>query len=176
VIFGPGGIGLLTLLCTKALCSSVIMVGTNKDKQRLEMAKQLGADHILIAGEDDVANAVMSLTAGLGADVVFEATGYPPVVQQGLDVLRKCGRMVLIGIHPSVVQLDVTKMVRDAKTLIGAYGGPVTWERVISWLASDNEYARGAKNIITGRISLDDYEAAFERCINSTTIKEMFVK
>ena len=176
VIFGPGGIGLLTLLCAKALCSSVIVVGTAKDKQRLEMAKQLGADHILVAPEDNVADAVMSLTAGLGADVVFEATGYPPIVQQGLDVLRKCGRMVLIGIHPSAAQLDVTNMVRDAKTLVGTYGGPVTWERVIGWLASGNEYAHRAKNIITGRISLDDYEAAFERCVNCTTIKEMFVK
>ena len=176
VIFGPGGIGLLTLLCAKAVCSTVIMVGTAKDKKRLEMAKELGADLILYAGEDNVSDAIMGLTGGLGADVVFEATGYPPVVQQGLDVLRKCGRMVLIGIHPDKAQIDVTQMVRDAKTNVGAYGGPVTWERVIAWLASDNEYARRAGRIITGRIPLEDYEAAFERSINSETIKEMFVK
>ena len=136
-IFGPGTIGLLTLVCAKHRgAAKIIVCGTKKDAARMEMAKRLGATHLFYADSVDPVEEVRAITDGLGVDVAFEATGYPPVIQQGLSLVKPTGKMVTIGIHSRPAEIDCTAMVRGAKQLIGSYGGIVAWERLINMLAS----------------------------------------
>lgn len=176
VIQGPGPIGLLTLLFAKARgAGKTIMIGTEKDRVRLELAKRFDVDHIIIAEEQDPVQAVRDLTGGYGARLVFEASGVPQLVQQALDMCDKTGRVVVEGIYGASGQIELTPMVRSAKSLIGSYGGPIAWERIVQWLGENSYYAGKAIEVITHRTLLDQAEAAFERSVKKENIKELFV-
>ena len=176
VVQGPGPIGLLTLMFAKARgAGKTIMIGTSKDKLRLEIAKQFDADHIIIADETDPVQAVLALTGGRGAHVVFEASGVPQLVQTALNMADKTGRIVLEGIYGAPGQLDFTPMVRSAKRLIGTYGGPIAWDRMLDWLGAQSHYATLPTKVITHRTTLDQAQAAFERSVNKESVKELFI-
>lgn len=179
VVLGPGTIGLMTMLFAKASgAGRCIICGTTKDKAaRLEVAKELGADEIIISDEVDAVSRVKELTGGYGADVVLECTGVPSLIQTGLDMLTKEGRLCAVGIYPKEAVFQVTQFVRDAKKIVGSYGpGKVTWERLITWLSSSSYYASKVEKIVSHRTSIKDAQAAFERCVNKENIKEMFTE
>lgn len=176
VVQGPGPIGLLTMMFAKARgAGKTIMIGTSKDKRRLEIAEHFDVDHIIIADETDAVQAVMDLTDGHGANVVFEASGVPQLVQSALNMADKCGRIVVEGIYGAPGQIDFTPMVRSAKRLIGTYGGPIAWDRMLDWLGAKSYYAGLPQKVITHRSKLEDAEAAFERSVKKENVKEMFI-
>ncbi|HWQ80347.1 MAG TPA: alcohol dehydrogenase catalytic domain-containing protein [Anaerovoracaceae bacterium] len=175
VVMGPGPIGLMTLLFARASgAGKCIMIGTSKDTTRLELAKRFGADRIVIADETDVTEEIMKETGRYGADVVFEATGVPGLIQTGLDMLTKSGKLVAVGIYPQETKISLTNTVRGAKKIIGTYGGDITWERILNWLSSESYYAGRIQEIISNRTNINDAEAAFQRCVRKENIKEMF--
>jgi L-iditol 2-dehydrogenase len=176
VIQGPGPIGLLILLFAKARgAGKTIIIGTRKDELRLNLAKKFDVDHIIIADEEDPVKAVLDLTDGYGANIVFEASGVPQLVQSALNMCDKTGRVVLVGIYGEPGQIDFTNVVRTAKSIIGTYGGPIAWDRIIQWLGANSYYAKMAENLITHRTHLDKAEEAFERSVKKENIKEVFV-
>ncbi len=135
VILGPGPIGLLTLLSLKAAGVYVVMTGTAADSTRLGLAKRLGADLIIDVDEDDPVSTILAATDGQGVDVVFEATGVPATIQQGVDMVRRGGKVVAIGIHPSPVSINLRDVVRGEKQILGAYSGPLSvWTRGLALL------------------------------------------
>ena len=84
--------------------------------QKLELAKECGADIVInIASEDAVAQ-VMDVTDGYGADVYLEGTGHPSAVIQGLNLLRKLGTYVEYGVFGSDVTVDWS-IISDDKEL-----------------------------------------------------------
>jgi L-iditol 2-dehydrogenase len=66
-------------------------------EEKLEMAKQLGADEVINAREDDPVARVKKLTEGRGADVSFEIIGLPETITQAIDSVRPGGTIMDIG-------------------------------------------------------------------------------
>jgi len=84
---------------TAAGARHVVMVGVPADEGlRLDKARQLGFPTVLNVGEDDVAQAVMDLTGGIGADLVVECSGVPQAIAGTVDLIRKKGRICAIGL------------------------------------------------------------------------------
>jgi len=76
VILGPGPMGLLSLQVAKISgAEKVVITGVGADKDRLRLAERLGADITINVEEEDAVEIVKSITDGLGADVVIEASG-----------------------------------------------------------------------------------------------------
>ena len=84
VITGPGAIGLMMLQVVKAGGAQALAIGTDTDEARLDLAKQLGADEVLVVGRDDLQELVAERTDGHGADVAFECSGAGPGAQTAL--------------------------------------------------------------------------------------------
>jgi threonine dehydrogenase-like Zn-dependent dehydrogenase len=168
VILGPGPIGLLTLLSLKAAGVFVFMIGKAVDEQRLRLAKMLGADVILNADEVEPVSSVLDVSRD-GVDSVFEATGVPATIQQGLNMVKKNGKLIAIGIHSSPASINMLDLVRSSKHLIGSYGGPLSaWTRELALLAQG---LINPKPLVSHKLPLDKAESGFERCINKTGIK-----
>jgi threonine dehydrogenase-like Zn-dependent dehydrogenase len=168
VILGPGPIGLFTLLSLKAAGVFVIMIGKAVDEHRLKLAKTLGADVVLNADEVDPTASVLEVSRE-GVDAVFEATGVPATIQQGLNMVKKNGKVIAIGIHPTSARINMLDLVRSSKHLIGSYGGPLSvWIRELALLAQG---VINPKPIVSHKLSLDEAEKGFEHCIKKTGIK-----
>lgn len=100
VIFGTGCIGLVTLLSCKARGASNIIV-VDVLENRLKMAEKLGATSVINAKEIDAIKEIESLTDGKGADVVIDTAGAEITVKQTVDVVKRGGIIVLVGMTPN---------------------------------------------------------------------------
>jgi aryl-alcohol dehydrogenase len=98
-IFGAGSVGLAAIMAAQVVgCATIIAVDLNQ--ARLELAKSLGATHVVNAGEGDPVEAIRALTGGEGVQFSLECTGLPKVVRQAVDALRLTGVCGTIGVAP----------------------------------------------------------------------------
>lgn len=172
IVLGPGPIGLLTLLGLKAAGVSVLVTGKAADEERLSLAKKLGAHLAINVDQVDPVSEVLKLTGGKGVDVVFEATGVPETIQQGLNMVKRHGKVVAIGIHPGPANINMLDLVRSAKKIIGSYNGPLSvWTRELELLS------QGKINLdplISHRLPLSKAEKGFKLCIKKKSMKVLF--
>ncbi len=101
VIQGPGQQGLACVVAAKEAGAGTIIVtglSTGSDLARLDLAKALGADHIIQVDQVDLLETVAELTNGQMADLVLDcASGGPETVTSALQLARKKGRVILGG-------------------------------------------------------------------------------
>lgn len=97
----------------------------------------------------------------------------PAVVQQGLEVLRRRGILVVCGIHPGPVSVNLTRLVRDHQQIRGSYRAPLaTWSRVIDFV---NKHAELVRQMITHRVPLERALDGFELARNKAASKVLIV-
>ena len=176
-VLGPGPIGLLALQVLKAAGAGLVMVaGTGADTKRLEVARELGADVTVDVDEEDLVAKAAELTGGglrAGLDLVFEASGNPRSVTQAVNMVRPGGTAVLIGIHPAPAEIPTTQLVRQSKSIIGAYGYDTdTWLRAISLLTTGRVRT---EPMITHRLPLTEAVQGFEAAVSREAVKVIFL-
>jgi L-iditol 2-dehydrogenase len=161
VIAGPGAIGLLTLQVVKAAGAKTIMLGADGDTQRLELARDLGADYALNVQREDPAELVADLTTeGLGADVVYECSGAGPAAAQLLQLVRRRGRYVQIGLFGKPIAWDLDQVCYRELTVTGSNAStPPAWTRALELLASGQVTTAP---LITHRFDVTDWQGAFD--------------
>jgi L-iditol 2-dehydrogenase len=121
VVSGPGPIGLLGAAVAKALgAHPVILTGTRDN--RLEIGKQLGADHVINVRKEDAVEAVRRLTDGKGVDYVVECSGAPNAVNEAARMLNRGGKICLAAFPHEEVPIDVAYLVRNNIYLYGIRG------------------------------------------------------
>ncbi len=89
-----GGVGQIAVQCAKHLGATVI--ATVGSDAKAEIARALGADHVLVTARDDIAKRVRELTNGEGVHVVYDGVG-KDTWDASLDSLRPLGMMVSYG-------------------------------------------------------------------------------
>ncbi|KAF5391609.1 hypothetical protein D9757_002429 [Collybiopsis confluens] len=89
-----GGLGLLMTQLAKHLGATVI--GTTSTKEKAELAREHGADHVILYREEDVAKRVNEITGGVGVDVVYDGVGRD-TFDLDFDLLRRKGTLVSVG-------------------------------------------------------------------------------
>ena len=172
VVLGPGPIGLLAVQLLKASgASQVIITGTASDHARLEVAKKIGADIVINVEEEDPVKAVIRHTGRV--NYVFEATGVSRAIDQGLKMLNRGGKMMVIGIHSENASINTIDLVRKRKSIIGVYGySRATWERSLALLAGGRV---DPKPMITHLFPFSRGEEGFEAAHQKIAAKVIFV-
>ncbi len=160
-VTGCGPIGLLSVGVAKAAGASLV-VATDTEPYRLELARQMGADLVLDARSPDVVQRVVDATGGDGVEVLLEMSGAAPALTQALSFVTRGGRVSLLGIFGEPVTIDLSEdVIQRGLRLYGIYGRRIydTWERTQALLRSG---ALDVTPIITHRFDLADWERGFE--------------
>ena len=136
VVAGCGPIGLGMVAGARAK-SPAHVIALDMAPEKLELARECGADVIINIGQQDAVALVKEMTDGYGADVYIEGTGHPSAVPQGLNLLRKLGTYVEYGVFGSDVTVDWS-IISDDKELdvLGAHLGPYCWPAAIRMIES----------------------------------------
>jgi threonine dehydrogenase-like Zn-dependent dehydrogenase len=126
LIQGPGQQGLSqTVICKQAGASLIIVTGTSKDRARMEVAKELGADYVIDVQKEDPLARIKEITGGKGVDVVLDCTagaGTFPILL-GVEALkRKAGTMVIQGEMAEFPNFPIGRVTVKAITLKSARG------------------------------------------------------
>lgn len=104
LVFGTGANGLILAELSKKTGASPVAV-TGRTRSRLEMAKTMGVDAIVVA--DDSQEYELNQIAPHGFDVVFETTGSPQIVERTFRFVKKGGKVVLYGIVPPEMNASI---------------------------------------------------------------------
>ena len=122
VISGAGTLG-LGMITYARMRNPALLIALDLADNRLEKAKEFGADLVMNPQKEDVTKKVLELTEGYGCDIYIEATGHPSSVQQGLNMIRKLGRFVEFSDMANVREcLEYTKEA-DLCLTLGQDGG-----------------------------------------------------
>ena len=158
LVIGAGTIGILTLQALRAAGCSRIFV-TDVDAGRLDMARELGANEILLSDES-LNSKLLQLTDGEGVDIALEAVGRNETVAAAIDSVRKGGGVVLIGNITPNVNLPLQKVVSRQIRLQGSCASAGEYPQAIRWMASG---AIRVKPLITAVAPLEEGAQWFER-------------
>lgn len=165
-IIGAGPIGLLHMLTAKKMGAEKIIV-TDLVDERLQFAKELGADETINAGKEEAIGRVKELTDGYGADVVIEAIGQPGTWEQALKMVRKGGTVLEFGGCPPNTEIKVsTELLHYGDvTVIGAFHTtPTHFKKALNLIASGTI---NVKPLITRKMPLEKIKEAFETLTTS---------
>jgi len=122
-VFGTGGVGLCAVAGAQ-LAGAQPVVAVDVSAERLRVALELGASHVILACEQDPVAALLKLCSG-GVDIAVEASGRPEVMRQALAAVRRQGgAAVVVGNapHGETIALDPREL-NQGKRLLGTWGG-----------------------------------------------------
>jgi alcohol dehydrogenase/L-iditol 2-dehydrogenase len=174
VIQGAGTIGIMALQIARISgAGTIIMLGTDVDVQRMEVAQELGAHYTVNVQHDDASALIRSLGDGFGADMVVDCTGVSAALKQAMALVRPLGSIVKIGWGPQPLTFSLDPLVAKAATLQGSFSHTyATWERVLSLMAT------GQLNLdpmIGGVYPLDEWQAGFHAMEAGENVKSVLV-
>lgn len=173
VVLGAGPIGLLTLQCVKQSGPSLVIVSEPAPARR-ELAARLGADVTIDPRETDVVEEVVRLTGGLGADVVFECAGAKPTLQQGLEMVRQRGQVVLVALCMEPTTVTPLDWVGREVQLQCSYSADARdWDLSLALLADGRVQGRP---LISSVVSLDEIQTAFQALLQPSDQLQVLVR
>jgi L-iditol 2-dehydrogenase len=156
-VLGPGPVGLLGVAVAKALgASPVILTGTRDN--RLQIGRELGADHVVNVRKENAVEAVRRITGGKGVDYVLECSGAADAVNEAGRMVNRGGRICLAAFPHEQVPVDVAHLVRNNIYLFGIRGeGKSATHRAEAFMSQKRFDAR---RIHTHTFALDDLPTA----------------
>jgi 6-hydroxycyclohex-1-ene-1-carbonyl-CoA dehydrogenase len=171
LVIGCGGIGLNLVQIAAAMGARVIAVDLLEEK--LDWARKLGAQETVNPkAVERLDKAVRKLTGG-GADIAFEAIGFPETQEQAFACLRTGGRFVVVGFASDPMRLDSGRTMYREMEIVGSLGcRAVDYPRVL-------ELIRQGKikllELVTARYPLDQINAAFDGLRRGEGIRSVVV-
>jgi threonine 3-dehydrogenase len=161
-VTGCGPIGLFSIAVARAVgAAQVIAIEVNEHRRRL--AKEMKADLVLNPSKEDVYAIVMERTGGLGVDVVLEMAGHPDAIRTGFDIVRRGGRISLLGLTSKPISLNFSEdIIFKGITIHGINGRRMyqTWYQMTALLKAGK---LDLHPVITDRIAMKDFSAAMDR-------------
>jgi len=160
LVSGPGAIGQFSHQVAKSAGATTIVCGIGGDEHRLALARELGADHVVNAQEQDLGKLVADLTDGRGVDVAVEAAGANASLKQCLDLVRKGGSLAQMGLYARPVTFDMNLVPMKELKVTGSFSHvPSAWPRALRLIAEGKVQSR---RLITRQVPITDWQSAFE--------------
>ena len=120
VIQGTGGVGLALLQYAKAAGAKVIAVDIGAEK--IALARRMGADVAVDAAQEADVPARIAEITGEGADVVFELVGTTETMRLAAAMLRRRGRLVMVGYTSENFQIHPVELIVRELSVMGSVG------------------------------------------------------
>lgn len=126
VVFGAGGIG-LNIVQAAALVSAFPIIAVDLHDNKLELARAMGATHLINSRNTDARQAILTLTGPAGVDAFIDNTGLPAIIEMGYQITKPQGRVTLVGVPRKGNDIHVYSLpLHFGKGLSGSHGGEST--------------------------------------------------
>ncbi|MDO4269671.1 MAG: zinc-binding dehydrogenase [Eubacteriales bacterium] len=174
VVFGAGAIGQMVAQVAKSQGATVIMAGLTHDAERFEIAKSSGVDRCVDQMTEDLKAVVMELTDHVGADKCFECSGAVPAANKALEIVRRKGTVVQMGVFPESHESIWTDLILHKEIV---YVGSRS-QKPSSWVTSLELMAAGTvvpEKIVTSIDPLEKWRDGFDKMIRGEGAKGVIV-
>jgi aryl-alcohol dehydrogenase len=170
-VFGAGSVGISAVMAAAVSgCTTIVAVDLND--QRLELAKEVGATHIINAADGGTVDRLRELTGGLGVDYTVETTAVPGVLRQAVDALNQGGTCGLIGAAAlgTEVSLDMSALL-FGRSVRGIVEGDSVPRQFIPKLVDLYRQGRFPFDKLIKTYAFEDINEAVEDSEKGTTLK-----
>lgn len=165
-VFAQGPIGLCATVGARLMGATTI-IAVETVEARADVAKRLGADHIVDFRKVDPVEAIMELTRGRGVDVAIEALGTQATFEAALKVLRPGGTLSSLGVYSKDLHIPLSAFAAGLgdHTIATSLcpGGKERMRRLMEVIASGRA---DLKPLVTHRFKLDQIEEAYDLFAN----------
>ena len=176
-VIGCGGVG-DAAIAGSALVGAHTIIAVDTDARKLELAKEFGATHTVLASEVDAVEAVQAITDGNGADVCIEAVGHPSVLEQAFYGRDLAGTVVLVGVPTPAMTLEMPLLEffgRGGSLKSSWYGDclPSRDFPVLSELFLQGRLP--LDKFVSEKIAITDIESAFDKMHRGEVLRSVVV-
>ncbi|EIJ48593.1 Alcohol dehydrogenase superfamily, zinc-containing:Alcohol dehydrogenase, zinc-containing [Herbaspirillum sp. GW103] len=164
VIFGAGGVG-LNIVQAANLRAAYPIIAVDQFEGRLDLARQMGATHVINAAKVDAKAELITLTGKRGIDVFIDNTGQPAIIEMGYELTHAQGRVVLVGVPRKGRNINIYSLpLHFDKTISGSHGGEAVPHLDIPRYTRLLDTGRiQLKSLITEHYRLDEINTAIAR-------------
>lgn len=169
LITGAGPIGLMAAAVARHVGARFIVM-TDVSDPRLALAKQMGADLTINVSRSRIAEAQKILGMHEGFDVGFEMSGHSSALPEMINNLNHGGRVAMLGLPTTSIDVDWAKVVTHMITIKGIYGREMyeTWVAMSAMLQSSKWLRDALSSIITDRFSATQWKDGFDAARSGT--------
>ena len=162
VIFGAGGIG-LNIVQAAALVSAYPIIAVDLHDSKLELAKQMGATHLINSSQSDARKAILENVTNAGVDVFIDNTGQPAVIEMGYEITKQQGRVILVGVPRREKNINIYSLpLHFGKSIGGSHGGELSAQEFRGTKLLDAGCIQ-LKPLITDHFKLDEINTAINK-------------
>ena len=161
-ITGCGPIGLFAIAVARA-CGAAKVFAIEVNEYRRKVAKKMHADFVLDPSSQDVRAIVKDETDGVGVDVLCEMAGHPDAIRTGFDIVRRGGRVSLLGLTSKPISLNFSEdIIFKGLTIQGINGRRMyqTWYQMTALLKAGK---LDLHPVITDRLAMRDFAKGMDR-------------
>ena len=161
-ITGCGPIGLFSIAVARA-CGATTVFAIEVNEHRRKLAEKMKADFALDPTKEDVRAIAAEQTGGAGVDVVLEMAGHPDAIRLAFDIVRRGGRISLLGLTSKPIPLNFSEdIIFKGLTIQGINGRRMyqTWYQMTALLKAGK---LDLHPVITDRISMSDFSKGMAR-------------
>jgi len=161
VVWGAGGVG-LNVVQGAAMVSAYPIIAIDLFNNRLNLAKKMGATHIINAAEVSPEKEIYNIVGKTGVDVVIENTGDAGIISRAYEVTNVRGRTILVGVPPKGSKATLyTLPLHFEKKLHGSHGGEAVPDvDITNYIKLYKKGKLNLKELITERYALDKINEA----------------
>jgi Zn-dependent alcohol dehydrogenase len=176
-VIGTGGVGLNSIQGA-ALSGATPLIAIDLKDSKLKMARWLGATHGIKATQKNVIEKTKTLTNGRGVDYAFVTVGSEAAIHQGLELIRRSGTLVLVGMPASGVKLSIeaANFANDGQHVVGSKMGSTRLRvDVPKLLALYQEGRLKLDELITKRYPLEEINEAVAAVKQGDAVRNVIV-
>lgn len=168
-IVGAGPVGMSVLLTAQFYSPSIIIM-IDLDDNRLQVAKELGATHVINSGTENVEEVVKLIVGEEGVDVAIEAVGIPPTWDICQRIVKPGAHIANVGVHGKKVDFELEKLWIKNLTITTGLVNTNTTPMLLK-AAATNKFP--LKKLITHRFDLSEIEHAYQIFLNGAQEKAL---
>ena len=162
VVMGAGPIGLLTMQVLNAAGAGAVYV-SEPATARADAARVLGATIVMNPTEEDVVSKVLEISGGPGVPIAFDAAAAQPTLQQGLEMVRRGGQVLVVSMAWENVDLLTVEWIGREVEMKASYGSqPIDWRTVLN-LMERGLLSEQAMVTDESFIGFDEMQSSMER-------------
>jgi propanol-preferring alcohol dehydrogenase len=124
VVIGAGGLGQMAVQLLRTLSGATTIVALDTAGDKLETAKQMGADETMISG-DDAVKRIKDMTHGQGASLVLDMVGIDPTLKMAAQVARALGHVTIVGLGGGALPVNFHSVPHEC-SVASPYWGSIT--------------------------------------------------
>ena len=131
VVIGAGGLGQMAIQVLRALSGATTVIAVDTSVEKLEIAKRMGADEVLLSG-DKAVKRIRDMTREQGAELVLDLVGTNPTLQMVAQVSRVLGHLTIVGLGGGALPVNFFSPARECSVASTFWGSVPELIEVIS--------------------------------------------